>query len=445
MGREGDSYISPSVQRDAIQRWADYKGILIAEWHVDEDWSGGTHERPGLERAIDRALNGETGGIVSANIDRFSRTTELGLRELRRLEAADARLAFVLEDIDTATVYGKMIYTILLAVAEAFLANIKANWVIAKSRAVARGAYISRTPWGYARNDDGTLRPHPERAEIVIEAFRRAASDSLHAAMTYLKQVAPERQWTTTKVRRLLGQRSYLGETRNGDVVAAGTHEPLVSRAIWEAAQTAPVGRRSRGAFPLSGLARCGSCNSPMVGSRGGKGQRTYRCSASLSLHRGESCPRGTVITASRIEDYVTGQARQLLAGLRLTVSEPETDRLTLLERTVNDAEAELDAFAGDMTMRRALGDRYHQHLTARTEAVEKARAAYREQARNAQTEKVWRTADLLDDDPEVLSVLLRSILAAIVVVPGRGLNVADRVRLIPLDADAVPGVATPE
>jgi DNA invertase Pin-like site-specific DNA recombinase len=75
MGREGPGYISPDVQREAIERWAAYRDVEVGEWHVDEDWSGGTQERPGLERAIDRAVTGETGGIVSWKIDRFSRYT----------------------------------------------------------------------------------------------------------------------------------------------------------------------------------------------------------------------------------------------------------------------------------------------------------------------------------------------------------------------------------
>src|SRR4051795_10731490 len=76
MGRKGPGYISPHVQREAIERWAEYKGVTIAEWHVDEDESGGTHDRPGLERAVERAVRGDTGGIVSWRIDRFSRFTE---------------------------------------------------------------------------------------------------------------------------------------------------------------------------------------------------------------------------------------------------------------------------------------------------------------------------------------------------------------------------------
>jgi DNA invertase Pin-like site-specific DNA recombinase len=81
-----DSYSSPDVQREAIVRWATYKQVDIAAEHLDEDESGGTQERPGLERAIARAIAGETDGIIAYDISRFSRFTEGGLRDLRRLQ-----------------------------------------------------------------------------------------------------------------------------------------------------------------------------------------------------------------------------------------------------------------------------------------------------------------------------------------------------------------------
>ena len=30
MGRDGPGYISPAVQREAIQRWADYRGVSVS-------------------------------------------------------------------------------------------------------------------------------------------------------------------------------------------------------------------------------------------------------------------------------------------------------------------------------------------------------------------------------------------------------------------------------
>src|SRR5215211_3892366 len=158
--RGGDeSYGSPVVQEEAARRWAAYKQEHIAKVWVDEDQSGGTQDRPGLVAAIDRALAGETGGIVAYNISRFSRFTEGGLADLRRLREAGARLVFVQEDVDTSTWQGRMVYTILLAIHEAALEQLKAGWKVVKARAVAEGRQIGPTPVGYRRTTERNGRP----------------------------------------------------------------------------------------------------------------------------------------------------------------------------------------------------------------------------------------------------------------------------------------------
>jgi Resolvase, N terminal domain. len=73
VGRKGPGYISPTVQREAIARWAEYRGVEIAAWHVDEDESGGTQDWPGLREAIRRIESGETEGIACWRLNRFAR------------------------------------------------------------------------------------------------------------------------------------------------------------------------------------------------------------------------------------------------------------------------------------------------------------------------------------------------------------------------------------
>jgi DNA invertase Pin-like site-specific DNA recombinase len=442
-GREGDSYISPSVQREAIERWAEYKSITIGEWLIDEDQSGGTHDRPALKRGIERALGGETTGIVAWKIDRFSRTTEGGLKDLRRLQDADARLAFVVEDIDTATVYGKMVYTILLAVSEAFLENVKAGWRGAKARATERGAKVGHTPLGYTRGDGGKLVLDPVMAPVVAQAFQLAAGRGLSAAMAHLEEHVTDRRWTTTTVRRVLSQRAYLGEMTFDGVTYPDTHEAIIKkRSVWIAAQSAPATRAGHADFPLSGVLTC-ACGAPMVGGRGGKGQRVYRCAASLSGWTGERCPTGCVVTADRVETYALTTAQDLVAGRTARIVDaraqaPDLDALDLAER---EARGELDAFASDLTLRRVLGDTYHAHLLEREGAVLAASEAYRDACRIAEGEQVTYTADDLADDPATVGVFL-SGLFEIRVRPGRGLKIGDRVRFVPLDGDGAIRVA---
>ena len=325
MGRKGPGYISPDVQREAIERWAEYKGVAIAAWHVDEDETGGSHDRPGLNAAVERAVTGQTGGIVYWRIDRFSRFTEGGLRDLRRLQDAGARLVFVVEDIDTSGPMGKFVYTVMLAMSEYVLDSLKAGWITAKTRAVERGAHIGPTPLGYTRNGDGILRVHPDRGAIVTEAFEAAARDGLGAAVDYLaglglthengKRKGRPLSFTAFTTRRLLSNETYLGRVAYGDDLShPDAHDPLVTPDVFRA-----VGRRlgsgervraPKAEFPLSGgLAVCGSCGAHLVGGRGGLDKRRmYRCSA--------RCDAPVALSAEPLEQHVSEVFLDGLKGL---------------------------------------------------------------------------------------------------------------------------------
>jgi site-specific DNA recombinase len=58
-GREGPSFISPSVQREQIAAWAKMRGVEVLQWHEDLDQSGGKLERPGLTALLARIESGE--------------------------------------------------------------------------------------------------------------------------------------------------------------------------------------------------------------------------------------------------------------------------------------------------------------------------------------------------------------------------------------------------
>lgn len=214
-GRQGDSFISPQVQREQIERWASLRGATIAKWHTDLDQSGAKHDRPGLLDALRRAEAGATDGIVVAKLDRLTRSLVGALDAIKRLDEAGAQFVSVDEGIDPATPAGKMMLQLMLVMAEFELDRIRESWATAQERAVARGAIIaSRTPTGYVRGDDGRLLPHREFGPAIGDAFRmRAAGKSWRTIAALLDATGvigpygPGQHWRTRAVQHVLSNR----------------------------------------------------------------------------------------------------------------------------------------------------------------------------------------------------------------------------------------------
>ena len=77
-GREGESFISPDVQREKIATWAKAHGIEIIHWWEEIDQSGAKLDRPMFQEALARCERGETAGIVVARLDRFAQADFVG-------------------------------------------------------------------------------------------------------------------------------------------------------------------------------------------------------------------------------------------------------------------------------------------------------------------------------------------------------------------------------
>ena len=173
-GREGPTFISPTVQRERIESWAKASGHEIVAWHEDLDQPGSRLARPGLTRAMERVEGGESQGIVVARLDRFGRSVVHLAGLIERLRAAGGALFAVNEGIDTRGATGKLVADILGAIAEWELVRIRDNWASARSAAASRGVYLAEAPVGYRKTDAGSLEPN-EWAGAVEEVFRRRA------------------------------------------------------------------------------------------------------------------------------------------------------------------------------------------------------------------------------------------------------------------------------
>lgn len=377
MGRDGASFQSPTEQRRAIESIvALTPGATIVGWVEELDESGGTMDRPGVQRVIRAIDNGEVDGVVMAYLSRWARTPAA----LERIEAwAKQGKVFLsaAERIDTTTSHGMFALGVLLLVAKLDLDRHTETWAASTRNAIERGVAI-RVPYGYERGPDGRLVPVEPAASVVRDIFRRRAAGDAVAAITRDlndRGVAPVNaaQWTRQSVRALLRIRTYLGEAKYGASVNVSAHEPLVSARVFDAAQTPRQAVNTRhGQGLLSGLVLCAGCGYAM-GCSSSRGFRRYGCNRH---HGGGTCPTPTTATAHLVEDYVTAQFLARYGHARTAGGQgAEVDASG---RAVERARTELEWWRDDVQLRATIGaGDYIAGLASRRVALDDAQAAH--------------------------------------------------------------------
>jgi DNA invertase Pin-like site-specific DNA recombinase len=108
----------PEVQLREQREFCQRKGWEIAETYVDRGVSGTKESRPELNRLMQDAADKKFDAVIVWKFDRFARSTTHLLRALETFKGLGIVFVSITEGIDTATVVGKMVFTVLGAVAE---------------------------------------------------------------------------------------------------------------------------------------------------------------------------------------------------------------------------------------------------------------------------------------------------------------------------------------
>jgi site-specific DNA recombinase len=386
-GREGDSFISPKVQRAAVQKWADARGVSIAAWHEDLDQSGGKLHRPGLDAMLARIRTGQTGGLAVAQLDRLSRAGVAdALRLVEGVHEAGAKIAVVDLGIDPTTPVGEFSMTLFLALGRMQRRQFQERWQEAQGRAIGRGIHF-RAPFGYTKPGRAKpLVPNPMTGPLVKQTFElRASGEPWPKIVNFLNERHPPNkapEWTRSTVHHLIRNPAYLGQATCGKHVQAGAHPALVSLELWEAANAVKAQAPSRGdgeGTLLAGLVRCAGCRYVMSkGATQGAGRPerllTYTCRRNHSAGR---CSESCAIKREIIEQYVEDAFYERYGEASIEAMADHTD-LDAVRQELAEAEAELETFRDNKRIRatlEAVGDgSFEDGISARAERVIAAR-----------------------------------------------------------------------
>jgi len=150
----------PRVQTREIREYCERRGWQIAGEYVDAGISGAKDSRPELNKLMSDAHRRRFDAVVVWKFDRFARSVSHLLRALENFNALGVGFVSLSEQIDTSTPTGKMVFTVLGAVAE-----LERSLIAERVRAGLRNAKAKGTRLGRPRISVDASRMARLRAE----------------------------------------------------------------------------------------------------------------------------------------------------------------------------------------------------------------------------------------------------------------------------------------
>jgi DNA invertase Pin-like site-specific DNA recombinase len=171
-----------SMQTRELRQFAEVRGWTVAGEYIDAGVSGAKDSRPELNRLMADAHKRRFDVVCVWRFDRFARSVSHLLRALETFKALGIDFVSFSEQMDTSTPAGKMVFTVLGAVAE-----LERSLIVERVRAGLRNARAKGKQLG--------------RPRVVVDAARIAR---LRAQGRSIREIANELGYSRSLVHKTL-------------------------------------------------------------------------------------------------------------------------------------------------------------------------------------------------------------------------------------------------
>ncbi len=351
---EAGRIISPEMQTDAAKSYALARGWQwddeLTRAAIETNTSGGQSKgdkkkgesswkkRRGLGLLLEAAQQGRFAHLIVYKLSRLARSAREGLEICDAFERAGVAIHSASEGIDYSTATGRMIRTMMLAVAEMELENIREFAVEAMYSRAKSGKPHGPWPAWVGRDAKGefVLTPPLAAAYRRLIELRIAGESYVSITRTLNAEGRPTGRgvlWSASLVATALNERtrqryrghsSYQSSDTREELSLLGVFPPLISEAesleLDAAMRTLAVGfptgfaqvgnRRGVGSsYSLVEIAYCAVCGGKMVGRSGAKVDgmptRSYMCRSAAEVpgaHQETSRGRRLMLLAEMLE-----------------------------------------------------------------------------------------------------------------------------------------------
>lgn len=358
----GDSL---ETQRQIMEAYlALYPDVEIMEVYTDNGVTGRTFERPGFQKMLDDIELGKINCVVVKDLSRLGRNAiDTGYYIEKFFPLHQVRFIAVNDQYDSednTNSAAHMIVPLKNMVNEAYAADISRKVRSQQRQAMREGQFVgSRPPYGYLKDpeDCHKLVVNPDTAPVVRQIFQWASegvsknqivlnlnesgilTPGFYLASIGLiasKKLMGSGVWQTRTLDVILNDEVYVGDMVQGKrcwsahkatevkpedwVVVCNTHEPIISRELFENAQKARKAMREKYTHAtketysvniLKGKIFCGGCGTALHRHRTSTGNGyCYYCLTNYRAKKG-ACPAKTYMTEARLFEIVMGIVRQ--------------------------------------------------------------------------------------------------------------------------------------
>ena len=350
-------------QKNSLKRFADREEMEIVDIYEDAGKSGKSIEgRPAFKKMLSDIKNGlEIDYILVYKLSRFGRNAADILNSLEFVQSYGINLICIEEGIDSSQTSGKLLISVLSAVAEIERENIIEQTMNGRREKARQGGWNGGfAPYGYYLKDNQLLIEETEAEAIRIIFDKFANSDiGLGGVAKYLnlqgikkipRQNGTLETWSSHFIRLILDNPVYCGKIAYGRrtrekvkgtkneykqvhaedyILEDGQHEGIISEELWQKVhakrmatgikQPSKIGKDR--SHLLTGILKCPLCGSSMYTNKhawtnkdGTYKEVYYYICGRNKQERGHHCDYKASLRKTDIEPLVIEAVKELVS-----------------------------------------------------------------------------------------------------------------------------------
>jgi DNA invertase Pin-like site-specific DNA recombinase len=330
---------------------------LVPDRYDDGGFSGGSLDRPALQRLLADIEAGLIDVVVVYKIDRLSRSLMDFAKLVEVFDAHEVTFVSVTQSFNTTTSMGRLTLNILLSFAqferEVIGERIRDKVAASKARGMWMGGKV---PLGYRVENRRLVVNEPEAARVrrVFQLFAETGSGVETVRRLQAEGIATRsgRPLDKGDVYKLLNLRTYVGEVAHRGNIYRGEHQAIISRALWDRVhallQVSPRQRSAQNRQHTPALLKgliFGTDGRALSPTHSRKNGRLYRYYVAQRVLKGDAAGDSSIVrrvSAAQIEGAVIAQLRALLRQPEVVVGTWRAAQAEAPDMTEADVRASL-------------------------------------------------------------------------------------------------------